>query len=558
MSCWMVKQRNGYVNPIRNGGGNIASDNSVIVRRDAALGDCLAATCVTDKLIEKGYSVTYQAHPGVHCLLRRLRNKVAITESSAGFAHIDLNNAYENDPQRRVKHFSQMFLDKANEQLRARNIHLGPAFNCKPHMSVSQVEKISALNKFRDYPRPWVFICPRSNTYNVRQVQDGVWEQAASGIKGTKFWLGNHGPAPPGIIDLGVRHLDNLIIWLSVADLLISVDTGPMHIAAAMGIPVIAISQSSSPELHLSDQCDYIAIAPAGLTCLNCQKLICPIHQHIPPCQNIDPKLISDWANARVGARVGNAVSAVIAVYQPDAAILNRCIESIMNQVQEIIVVRDLAGKFPQGAIQHPKIRYITKALHDLGYGKKANVGARYTNGRYLLFMNDDATLNPGAVDILKSEMRPGVGVVAPMLTFKDGRIQHAGMVRDGNGGVGFGHQDYGKHPVEENKVKREVECVTGAVVLVDRIAFYEIDGFREEYFLYCEDTDFMMAMRASGRKIIYQPQAMGLHDEHLSTGKTPDIVAKMNVSNRVFGERWARYFDHNRGRTGLGKFDYV
>lgn len=540
---------------IRNGGGNIQSDQSVIIRRSAAIGDCLAATCVSDKLIERGYQVTYQAHVGIHCVLRRLKNKVGIMEPN-GFAHVQLDGCYENDPQRRVKHFSDMFLATANQQLHARGVNLGPAFNCKPKMSVTQVEKQSALNKFSQYPRPWVFICPASNTYNVRQVPNGIWEEAAKMIKGTKFWLGNLHPAPPGVVDLQCRHLDNLIIWLSAADILVSVDTGPLHIAAAMGIPIVAIFQSSSPDLHLNDQNDFVSIAPR-LDCLGCMANVCPINQHIPPCQYVDPSLIANWTNARLRSIYNEDISAVIAVYKPDAPILNRCIESIMPQVQEIIIVRDLAGNFPQGCIQNPKIRYVVKPLSDLGYGKKANFGARHTNGKYILFLNDDAWLKPDAVSILKSEMRPDVGIAAPLLTFKDGRIQHAGMFRDGAGGVGFGHLDYGKFPTEQHRTRKEVECVTGAAVLVNRGAFYDVDGFREEYYIYCEDTDLAMAMRQSGRRIIYQPRAEGWHDEHLSTAKTQDVVPKMYVSNGIFGQRWGAYFAHNKGNPNLGNFNY-
>ena len=137
MNCWMLKQRNGSIAAFPpDGGGNVARDNSVVVRRSAALGDCLAASCVSDKLIERGYSVVYQAHSGVHCILRRLKNRVAVAEPN-GFAHCDLDNAYENDPQRRAKHFHQMFLDAANHQLHSRSINLGPALNCKPKMAVT-------------------------------------------------------------------------------------------------------------------------------------------------------------------------------------------------------------------------------------------------------------------------------------------------------------------------------------------------------------------------------------------------------------------------------------
>jgi GT2 family glycosyltransferase len=558
----MVNQRNGHMPKdgggnihtvhIPDGGGNAISDQSVIVRRSAALGDCLAATCVTDKLIEQGYSVTFQAHPGVHCLLRRLRNKVAITDTNGDFVHVNLDNAYENDPQRRMKHFSQMFLDKANDQLRARNIHLGLPYNCKPHMSVTQQEKASALNRFKDFPRPWVFICPRSNTYNVRQVSDGTWQQAASLIQGTKFWLGNHGPAPAGIVDLGVRHLDNLIVWLSVADLLVSVDTGPMHIAAAMGIPVVVVFQSSNPDLHLNDQNDFIAVAPR-LNCLGCMQHICPIHQHIPPCQAIEPDLIAQWANARLRSKFGNDVSAVVAVYKPEASMLNRCLESILPQVSEIIVVKDAFGTFPEGALQNPKIRYVVKGISDIGYGRKVMYGTRFTNGKWILHCNDDAYLEPDCVSKLLSVTKLDTGIVTPLLRYPEDRtIYHAGKVRS-FGARGWGHIDHHKHLPTFTDIT-ELENTCGCVILIRRQAFYDIDGFDENYYCYAEDDHMSLAIRQAGYKILFHPGALGWHSEHASTKKTPDIIQVMNRSNAYFGKRWGWYFDLN-ANTIPGKF---
>jgi GT2 family glycosyltransferase len=549
-SCFFVKERRQSSD--LGHGGNLSFDKSVVVKRCAAIGDCLAATCVVDRLIDRGYSVVYQAHAGVHCVLRRCKNKFTITEPN-GFAHIDLDGAYENDPQRKTKHFSSMFLEKANEQLRVRQLHLGGPYNCKPRMNCSQAESRGA-QQVQNYPRPWVFICPRSNTYNVRNVPDGIWQEAAARIHGSKFWLGNHGPAPPGIVDLGVRHLDNLIVWMSVADLVVSVDTGPMHIAAAMGIPIVAISQSSSPELPISDQCDYVALTPP-LNCLNCQQLVCPINQHVPPCQNIDPELIASWANARLRSQSGNDVSAVVAVYKPDVTILNRCLESLVAQVSEIFVVRDTAGLFPAGALQHQKVRYITKGQHDIGYGRRANFGARHTNGRWILFCNDDAWLEPGAVGHLLACTKEDTGISSPMLYYPNKTIYHAGKVRSA-GARGWGHIDHRRFtPTFTGPT--ELENVCGAVMLVRRQAFYDADGFDEDFYLYAEDDALCLAIRAKGYKILFTPLAVGYHSEHLSTSKTPDIVEIMHKSNALFGQKWSGYFDHNANRLPLGNFDY-
>lgn len=527
----------------------------VIIRRTAAIGDALAASVVADKLAERGFGVTFQTHPNNWCVLRRQKSvaKLGVPE---GAVHVDLDRCYEDDPNRQNRHFSDMFIEKANYWLQGRGVHLGQARNCKPKMFVPENERAGYRAGLERYPRPWTFICPRSNSYAVRMVPNHIWAEFARRVNGTCFWLGTT-PAPQPIIDLGIRHLDTVIAYLAVADVLVSVDTGPLHIGAALGVPIVAVGQSSSPDLHLSDKCDFVTVTPP-LDCLNCQQNICPKgNQYLPPCSNIDPVILAAWANARAGSIFSQTISAVIAVYRPDIGPLNRCLEAILPQVDEVVVCRDQAGSFPAGARKDPKIRYLTKQAHDIGYGRKANYGVRNSNGRYVLLLNDDVYAAPDMVKKLREAMTEQVAIAAPLLRFNDNRIQHAGMVRAGDGGIGFGHIDYGKY-VPTFQDQREVECVTGAAVLLDRKAFYSVDGFDERFYLYCEDTALMMSVRQAGYKIMYVPAATGTHDEHLSTSKTPNIISIMNQSNALFGSIWKRYFEHNRGNSGLGNFNYL
>lgn len=506
---------------------------------------------VADKLAERGFAVTYQTHPNNFCLLRR-QASIARLEKPETAPHVDLDGAYEKDPRRKERHFYEMFMERANEFLRPRGIDLGPPRNCKPKIIIPPEDRAAYAALLSRYQKPWVFICPRSNSYNVRRVPNDIWAAAAGQIKGTCLWLGTT-PAPPPIIDLSCRHLDNVIGWLSVADVLVTVDTGPLHIGAALGVPIVAIGQSSSPDLHLSDQCDFVTISPK-LDCLNCQLNVCPKGQYEPPCQYVDPGYVAAWVNARIGSVTLQTVSAVVAIYRPEAQTLNQCLSAILPQVAEVIVVNDDAGRVPSGLISDRKIRFIRKRGHDLGYARKLNYGVRNSSGRYVLALNDDLYASGNMVEKLKASMAPGVGLTAPLLRFKDGRIQHAGMVRDGSGGIGFGHIDYGKYEPTFRET-REVECVTGAAVLVDRRVFFDLDGYDELFYLYAEDTDFCMKVRQAGHKIIYVPEATGIHDEHLSTGKTHNILTHMQRSNTIFGQRWGWYFSKNAGRPSLGVF---
>lgn len=539
-----------------SGGGNALSETSVIIRRSAAIGDVLCSTVIADRLIEMGFNVSFQAHPSTHCVLRRHRNLMSVTEPG-GFCHVNLDGVYERDPARRVKHFHQMFFDAAQDQLRGRGLELGAPLNLKPSIVVAPHEVEAARVKFQSHPRPWVFVCPRSDSYAARQVPDGIWQATAAKIHGTCFWIGRH-PAPPGFIDLKCQHFDNVIWYLSAADLLVSVDTGPLHVAAAMGIPIVALGQSSSPELHLSDQRDFVTIEPKGLTCLNCQQNICPINFHTPPCQNFDPDFVASWVNARLRSIFGDDVGVVISVYRPEVGMLNECLEHILPQVQEVIVVRDEAGQFPRGALQNGKIRYVTKMQHDIGLARKWNYGARQSNGRWLLFLNDDCRMNPSAVQHMRDAMKnnPGTGIVAPLLRYPDGSIYHAGKLRS-PGCKGWGHVDHRRYEHTFKDVT-ELENVCGCCMLVDRKAFFRAGGADEDVYLYTEDDRLCLAIRKEGYRVLFTPHATGVHNEGMSTKKTDRIIEIMTRSNRTFGEKWGGYFEWNANRLPLGDFGYL
>jgi GT2 family glycosyltransferase len=541
---------------IQGGGGNRLSRGQsrtpITLRRSLALGDVLCATVVSDKLAERGFDVTFQAHPAAHSILRRCRNLAGFT-APGGQPHVNLDRAYEDDPDRTRKHFHRMFVDRSNQQLAHLGVNLGPPTNCKPRLVVNDSEREMARAKFADYPKPWVFICPRSETYPHRQIHDGVWAEMVQRIGGTKFWLGLH-PAPAGIVDLKCTHFDTLMVWLSAADLLLTVDTGPMHVAAALGIPIVAASQSSAPDLHLNDQNDYVSVA-TDLSCLNCQKSLCPINPITPPCQQVNVDGMVNWANARLRGQAGESISAVIAIYQPDVEILNRCLAHVLPQVDEIVVTRAQDGILPDGATRHPKILYVQAPGTRIGYGRNLNYGARWSNGKYLLLLNDDVFLEPGAVELMLKEMRPAVGLVSHLLRYPDGKIYHAGVFRQ-PGQRDWGHIDHGAwHPTFKEPV--ELENVCGTSVLVRRETHFKIGGFDEDFFLYSEDNDYAMRVRLHGWKIMFTPHARGTHVGHLSTNKVGDIHGFIKTSNELFHQRWGPYLRHN-ANNNMGTFDYL
>lgn len=547
-NCFMIRHRSG-------GGGNRLSSvaSPIIIRRTGAIGDSLLSTVVADRLLNLGFEVGMQTHPHCHCVLR-LHPRLASLSEPNGFCHVDLDNAYEQHPQRRQRHYHSMFFEKAQGQLRSKGIDLGEPNNCRPRLVIPVNRREAVLSKLGQHAKPWVMLCPRSDSFNVRQVPDGVWAAAAPKIQGTKFWVGRH-PAPPGIVDLNCRHFDAVVDYLGAADLLVTVETGPMHVAAALGTPMVVIIQATDPAMTLNNQNDFIGISADGLDCLHCQRTQCPKSVHMPPCQNIDPDLVAAWANARLRQHTSEDVSAIVAIYQPEVQTLNRCLECVLPQVQEVIVTAEGNSVIPANAMKHERIRYVQTPQRRIGVGRNFNHGARHGRGKYLLILNDDVLLDPGAVEAMKREMTESVGAVSHLLRYPNGQIYFCSKVRS-PGVRGWGHVSHRKWEPEV-KESCDAENMCGASVMIRRKAWFEIGGFDEDYFCYGEDDDLMLRLRKAGWRLRYCAQASGIHYEGQSTRKFGQPNELVNKANAIFDAKWRAYLDWNIHRVP-GNFDYT
>lgn len=522
-----------------DGGGNVVAAPEFIVRRTASIGDAVAATVIADKLKEQGHGCVFQTHGNIHSVLRFCPG-VKSLDTPRGFCHVNLDGVYEKDPYRRTKTFNEYFLGKANDCLGSYGIKL-PNENAKASLFLDQEAKQIAKAKFTDYPKPWVFVCPRSNSYIVRQVPDVFWIELVKHLPGTKFWMGQH-PPPTGFVDLQLRHLNNLVVWSSAADILVSVDTGPAHIAGAFGVPMVLLGQASSPELHFSDQRDFETVWPTGdLDCLNCQQNICPKSRYSPPCQAFDAEQVAKVVTEKLDV---NRIAALIPTYNADPHMLTKAVQNVVGQVDEVILTVAADGKVST-PITHPKVRIVRCPKGGIGFGRNVNFGFRHTRAAWVLLLNDDCYLNDGTVGQLRSACSDGVGMIAHLLRYPNGKIYFAGRLRH-NGERGFPHVNHGDyHPAIQSVT--EMEAVSCTSVLINRKAFYQIGGFDERFFMYAEDDDISMRMRQAGYKLLYHPTALGVHEGSATVRQTGKQMQWIRTSGALMEKLWGWYWTKNK-----------
>jgi len=271
----------------------------LIVRRTAGIGDSLAATVVADLLHEQGHQVVWQCHQDVIPIIKRHPTIVRV-ELPTGHCDVNLDGSYERSVNARFSHFQHLFISEANRQLQTQGIIL-------PMEIIPRVPKLNGslkgskiLNMVFTTP-PVIMVIPRSN-FLTRCLPDSVWKEVGDLFNGRTYcWLGQH-PAPKGYFDAKCGSGDIAMVadWIACADLVVTVDTGPMHIAAAYGIPMVVISQSHDVNLRLSPLNDYEVVKRNDLDCLNCQRHRCPIDPYNPPCGQIDPKELAAVVNRKL------------------------------------------------------------------------------------------------------------------------------------------------------------------------------------------------------------------------------------------------------------------
>ncbi len=208
----------------------------------------------------------------------------------------------------------------------------------------------------------------------------------------------------------------------------------------------------------------------------------------------------------------------------------------------EVIVVDD--GSSDETATALPQVtglRHRRRAGNG-GFIAACNDGASLAKGEFLVMLNNDTVPQPGWLDALLDTFHahPEAGLVGAQLLYPDGRLQEAGGVVFSDGSA----WNYGRFESPDDPrfgYLRDADYVSGAAIAIPRTLFQELGGFDTRYApAYYEDTDLAFAVRAAGRRVLYQPAARVVHDEGATSGTDPASGIKSNQTrNRaIFADR--------------------
>lgn len=207
-----------------------------------------------------------------------------------------------------------------------------------------------------------------------------------------------------------------------------------------------------------------------------------------------------------------------------DPTLAFECIDSLADAarsaaVETVVVANGTSGR-ARSVLEDREDIVLVRSGTNLGFAGGNNLAAAVGRGRYLLFLNDDSTVERGFIDqlVATAEGDPTIGAVGGRILSADGSLQEAGSVLWSDGWAD--HVGLGLGPgTRAFSYVRDADYVSANGMLVRRPAWEVIGGFDDRYFpAYYEDVDLCLALHQQGYRVVYEPRARLRHLESQST----------------------------------------
>lgn len=211
--------------------------------------------------------------------------------------------------------------------------------------------------------------------------------------------------------------------------------------------------------------------------------------------------------------------------------LVRECLRTLFDETAglrcEVIVIDNDSsdGSADMIEAEFPNVRLIRSATN-LGFAAANNRGFAIAQGRYVVLLNSDAFLKPGALrrSVTHMEANPRVGLGGARLIGRDESWQPSArmfpsLLNDLLTISGLA----AKFPKSRfmGRVDRTwadpmeaapVDWVPGAFTIIRRKILDEVGYFDERFFLYYEEVDLCRRVRAAGYEVWYWPDVVTVH----------------------------------------------
>lgn len=191
------------------------------------------------------------------------------------------------------------------------------------------------------------------------------------------------------------------------------------------------------------------------------------------------------------------------------------------------------------------------------GFGANHNRLLERSTADYHLVLNDDATVEPGAIDVLVAylDAHPDVAVAAPTVVYPDRRHQATCFRFPDPARCFVSLATLGQAGIEQHitGAPAAVDWASGCALLLRRSAIEVTGPFDEGFYMFSEETDLQQRLRQRGFATHLVPAAIVRHHVRASTSADPSRrIVEFWRSRRRY---WAKHhpgFSGTAARTAL------
>jgi GT2 family glycosyltransferase len=196
---------------------------------------------------------------------------------------------------------------------------------------------------------------------------------------------------------------------------------------------------------------------------------------------------------------------------------LQRTLPALLPELgddDELIVVDNNPGDGSAEAVRElaPRAR-IVATEQNTGFAGGANAGAEVARGELLVILNPDAAPQPGFGEAIRRPWLEGRGWSAWQALVADGggqRINSAGNPLHFTGITWAGGHGL---TLDQAPPAGAVAVASGACLAIPLAEWRRAGGFPAEFFMYHEDVDLSVRLRAAGGVVGIEPTAVVAHD---------------------------------------------
>jgi GT2 family glycosyltransferase len=279
--------------------------------------------------------------------------------------------------------------------------------------------------------------------------------------------------------------------------------------------------------------------------------------------QGVQPDAIQECKvfQKRKGIHIVMKTLSVIIVSWNTCELLTQCLNSVFESTKTIpldVWVVDNASKDGSPDMVRrlfPQVKIIENP-GNVGFAKANNQAIEQSSGNYVVLLNPDTIVKPGALDELAYflDIHPQAGAVGPYLLSPDGSLQrscypfptlsrefwrllHLDLL-----------QTYGVYDMSswDHDTAQSVDAIQGACLMLRRETLDQTGLLDPSYFMYTEEVDLCYRIKKAGWDLYWVPQGKVIHFGGQSTRQ---IAPRMFIS---LYQTKVHFFRKNYGKLAV------